>query len=242
MRIIIFIFILIAVAFFSYFRGNITISDLMNFIGVIFLGTIALFQEQFKRWWFAPKLRIDFRLESPYCSKTPLYLWMKPQDLPGEIRIDTEAYYFRVGVINFGKSQARLCEVFIAELQEYRENRWQEIEYFQQVNLKWDTGKSQDAYMHINPSPIRLLSDIGHIVKGNKNVPEHILNRFHLDYLYSIGGYQPQYLDANKKYRFKITVISENAKPVSRHFELFWTGVWKDTPEEMFKEITIQTV
>ena len=65
---------------------------------------------------------------------------------------------------------------------------------------------------------------------------------FYLDFWYGIGGFQPRYLSANKRYRFKIIVGSENAQYVNQRYELFWTGVWKDIPEEMFKEIVIKVI
>ncbi len=231
-------FIMIAYFFTS---GKLSTAEFLSVVGVIPLSVIALFQEQFKRRWFAPILKLDFKLEAPYCSKTPFYLRWK--DSSGvEHKVATEAYYFRFGVTNKGKSQARLCEVFIADLQEYKEKTWHGVEYFQQVNLKWDTGKSQDAYMHINPSQIRLLSDIGHIIKSHNDLPESVENTkiFHLDYLYSIGGYQPGFLKPNTKYKFKITVVSENAVAISKTFEFYWNGLWKDSQEEMFKEMRFE--
>ena len=222
----------------------ITPRDFVTFIGIIPLGIIALYQEQLKRWFLAPKLRIDFQLNAPYCSKTPFYITFFKKDREGNEVVDkhisTEAYYFRVGIINDGYTQAKFCEVVMSELQGYEDNQWKGVEYFQQVNLKWDRGKPQEdalQYANINPSPIRILSDIGHIHK--QGIKEEDTKKFHLDFLYGIGGYHPKELSPNKKYRLKIAVISENAEFVSRQFEFFWTGVWKDKPEEMFKEIII---
>jgi hypothetical protein len=65
-------------------------------------------------------------------------------------------------------------------------------------------------------------------------------NKFFLSQVYTIGGYQRRHLDTNKKYKFKIIVVAENATAISQDFELHWTGEWKDKPEEMFKEITIK--
>jgi hypothetical protein len=94
--------------------------------------------------------------------------------------------------------------------------------------------------MNLNPSPIRLLGVIGHIIK--KGLTEDAAQCFYLDYLYSIGGYQPQFLSPNTRYRFKIIIVAENATCESQTYELFWTGIWKDDKEEMFKEVTIRPV
>ncbi len=234
------IFLIISNIIFYCPAAIFTKSELISFIGVILLGTVALFQEQFKSWYRSPDLKIDFRLEAPHCLKTPYHIeW---NELSKRYTVSTEAYYFKVEVINLGESQARFCEVFISDLQEYKDNKWQKNEYFHQVKLKWDGEKSQETYAHINPSPIRFLCLIGHIIKESEGLAEEHTKRFYLDCLYFIGGYHPTYLSPNKKYRFKIAVVSENAKYVSETFELYWTGVWKDDSSDMFKEITIKSV
>jgi len=70
----------------------------------------------------------------------------------------------------------------------------------------------------------------------------HFNDRFYINLWYGIGGFHPRFLFPNKKYRFEIIVGSENAQYVTQKFEFFWSGVWKDEPEEMFKEIVIKTI
>ncbi len=203
----------------------------MVFLGVVPMALIAIFQEQLKRWFFAPNIVIDFRLKAPFCSKTPFYAFFDKKKV-----VDTEAYYFRVKVINKGKTSAKLCEVVMTELLVEAENGWREVDFFQQVNLKWDTGKTKDAHITLNPSPVVMLCDIGYISEQFES------NLFHMEYLYTIGGYQPTVLGRETKYRFTIGVISENARFVPKTFEFYWTGVWKDNSSEMFKEINIKPV
>ena len=105
--------------------------------------------------------------------------------------------------------------------------------------MKWNRGKAEDAFIDINPSPVRLLSDIGYIAKEPGFDNTQLNDRLYLILWYGIGGFQPRYLLPNKKYRFKIIVGSENAQYIAQKFEFFWSGNWKDQPEEMFKEISI---
>lgn len=238
-RLVILISILVILIILKLYLGKyITSGELISLVGVIFLGVAALFQEQFKKWWFSPELEIYFELSPPYCSKTPMYIWWEVPPRPKK-ELRTEAYYFRFGIRNLGKSQAKLCEAFITELKEYKEDKWRDIDYFQQVNLKWPAGRSNDAYLNINPSPIMMQCDIGHIVKEDR--PHVDTTGFRLNYLYQIGGYQPTQLKSNTKYRFKIMLTSENAPFASKCFELYWTGNWKDDQEDMFNEITIRS-
>ena len=211
-------------------QGKISISDLISLLAVIPLATIALFQEHFKKWFFAPRLNIDFKLEPPYCSKTPFYAFYEKETLA------TEAYYFRIKVTNRGRSSAKLCEAVMTELLVEEEGRFHQLKYFQQVNLKWDTGKTKDAYITLNPSPIGILCDIGYISR------DYQPTLFHLEYLYKIGGFQPDVLSPKAKYRFTIGIISENAEFISKKFEFYWNGDWRDSEEGMFKEISIKEI
>jgi len=218
-------------------RGFIS-ESIFTVLNILPLAIIALFQEEIKKRWFAPVLKIDFKSNDPFCTKTPYY-W---RNRSGDVMKATEAYYFRFGVTNIGDSQAKYCEAIIAELQEYTANKWQDVEYFQQVNLKWNRGKASDAFVDINPSPVRLLSDIGYIIKEPGSTGKQPNDKFYLNLWYGIGGYQPRCLSPKKKYKFEIIVGSENAQYTTQKFELFWSGIWKDNPEEMFKEIMIKTI
>lgn len=228
------------IALISYFliRRELTGEKIFTVLNILPLAIIALFQEEIKRRWFAPILKIDFKLDAPFCSKTPLF-WRNQN---GNVIKETVAFYFRFGVTNIGESQAKYCEAILVELQENIDNKWLDVDYFQQVNLKWNRGKAEDAFIDINPSPVRLLSDIGFIAKDPCLDNVHFNDRLYLNLWYGIGGFQPKYLFPKKRYRFRIIVGSENAPYVSQKFELFWSGNWKDKPEEMFKEITIKTI
>ncbi len=177
---------------------------------------------------------MNFELGAPYCGKTPFFI--RGTIGIGTQEINTEAYYFKVKVTNEGKSQARLCEALISELQMYKDKKWQLVDNFQEVNLKWAVAKQEDPYININPSMSRLI-DVGLIIR--ENLQDKPTDVFWIDYLYRIGGYQPEYLEPKKRYRFKIIVASENTKAIGT-FELIYTGIWKIDPSDMYKEITIQ--
>lgn len=234
-----FMYILLCVVALVYFitipslfnSGKISVADLISLLSVIPLVVIALFQEHFKNWFFAPKLKIQFELNPPYCSKTPFYTFAE-----NKVTLATEAYYFRIRVVNKGRSSAKLCEVVMAELLVEDEGEFRPVKYSQQVNLKWDTGKTKDAYITLNPSPVGMLCDICYISKAYEPT------LFHLEYLYKIGGYQPDSLGSQVRYRFTIGVISENANYITKQFEFYWSGIWKDTEEEMFREIQLKPI
>lgn len=236
MKLIYILLCLIAIIYFVtilalFNKGKISVADLISLLSVIPLVAIALFQEHFKRWFYAPKLEIQFKLEPPYCSKSPFYIFVE-----NKVTLSTEAYYFRIRVVNRGRSSAKLCEVVMTELLVEDGKGFRPVEYSQQVNLRWDTGKTKDAYITLNPSPVGMLCDIGYVSK------DYEPTLFHLEYLYKIGGYQPDYLGSRTRYRFTIGIVSENAEFITKRFEFYWSGVWKETNEEMFKEISIKGI
>jgi len=232
--------------------GKLEPGVLFTILNILPFAFVAIFQEEIKRRWFTPELVIEFELNEPFCSKTPFYIeWT--DNKRRDRRVSTEAYYFRIGVKNIGNTQARSCEVFLADQKEYIDGKWKRNKYFQQVRLRWDRGNPQEdviTYTNINPSPIRYLSDIGHIFKMQEEglqedeIPKfkEDCGKFHLEFLYGIGGYQPRQLEPNKKYKIKIIVVSENAKNAAQDFELLWNGEWRDDSKEMFKQISIKKV
>ena len=233
-RSLLLITILLAVVLYATFFSQPAIKDAVHYVLVIMLGAIALFQDEFKRQLAPAELTIDLKLDSHHCAKTPFFIQWQT-DGPTQ-QISTEAYYLKANVTNEGKSQARLCEVFISDLEEETEGIWKKVSYFQQVNLKWATGRSNDPYIHINPG-ISFMVDLGLIIQ--RNTPDKRTDVFWIDYLYRIGGYQPEYLEPNKTYRFCLLVSSENAKLVSVKYKFKYTGKWKHEEEDMHKEIAI---
>jgi len=43
-------------------------------------------------------------------------------------------------------------------------------------------------------------------------------------------------------HKIKVVIYSENAKKCEKMFQITWSGVWKDTEEEMFHELVIKAL
>jgi len=201
---------------------------------------VALWQEELKKWWFAPKLEIYFKLKYPLCSITPFYAGWEEKigplsDIKVKKEVATEAYYFRLKIINFGNSEAKRCEVVMTELLQEDEGKFYNVKHFQPVNIKWDV-KADGPYLDINPSPVGWYIRLGYISEKFES------GLFHLEYCYTIGGYQPTTLSKGVRYRFTVAAISANAKFIEKKFEFFWDGVWEATEKEMFKHIDFKEV
>lgn len=222
---------IIAIAYFIiipilFIIGKISLSEFISLVGVLPLAAIALFQEHFKRWFFAPKLEIELSHEEPYSIRTPM------TDSAG--KFVCYSYYFRFRVYNSGKSQARLCEAIIEEFSEYDKNRWIKSYTFQPVNLIWSNDKSKDEFLNINPGA-RWFCDIGSIDQQNNIFWFYVRFR---------PNSQPKILSeglrANQKCKIKIALYSENASKVTREFTIEWSGKWMNESKDMFKEIVIR--
>jgi|GEM_PF-3638171 len=219
---------------------EINVEKIFTIFSILPIVIVALFQEELKKRWFAPKLQIYFKLESPLCSKTPFKAKWEQKigmltDLTTTREVSTEAYYFRLKIINIGYSEAKRCEVVMTNLLWEIDGKFIKVPYFQPVNVRWDV-KTEGPYLDINPSPVGWYIRLGYISK------EFQPTLFHLEYCYTIGGYQPTTLLREKKYRFTLVAISANAKFIEKIFEFYWDGTWEATEEGMFKHIYFKEV
>ncbi len=211
--------------------GTIGPKDFVTFWGIIPLGIIAIYQEQFKRWLFAPKLVIEFTHQEPFSIRTEL------TEVATGIFV-AFCYYFRFGVYNQGKSQAKLCEAIIETLwEEHPGQGWVKSTTFQPVNLIWSNDKSKIEFLNINPKA-RWFCDIGSISQRGSVL------RFKFEVMFRPNS-QPKIirdgLFPEQKCKIKVALYSENAEKVEKCFLIKWSGVWKDNSVEMFKEIVIES-
>lgn len=232
-------------------RANESNTDWNLFFATIFLGLCALFVPYVSKWAernvYAPKLKVLFKLEPPYCYKTEL------REKKNQLHKTVPVYQFLLRIENEGKSQAKKCEVLL-------ENMWiydaagnpKKLENFRSLNLSIFPDFMGIVYLtDLNP---KRSSDyiIGHITPSDFQneieskekplidvIPDYNGNdlRFLFDmsvYLYS----QPNCLIPGK-YMLQFGIYSENAGYQKTLFDISWTGRWQDRIEDMFREIVI---
>jgi hypothetical protein len=222
------------------------ISDWVLVGTTLFLGIIALIvpalSEIIKKELFAPKLDILFEMTPPYCIKT---FWRSPV----EKTLNEPVHYYRIQVVNNGKSQARKCEVVLEEFWIYdASGKPHRVEKFTTVYLPIEGGTPT---LDINPNR-KVFCAIGHISspkyqKGDEkgkfiDIPGNIkkTNRFLFDLnLYPFG--QPNCIVAGK-YLIKVSIYSENAAHIQRYYSISWSGRWQENENEMLRELVIQKV
>jgi hypothetical protein len=222
------------------------ITDWVLICTALFLGACALFvpyfSELIKRYIFSPNLTITFDQSPPLCHKT--FLRSKPDS---KEQYNEPAYYFRFFIENTGKSTARQCEAVLKNIWIYDSaNNPLLFENFAPV-IVWWSGTSE-PYVNINPMR-NFMGNIGHISspKHQKerersrfiDIPDHDGNelRFMFD-LHQTYYSQPNCLVPGK-YILEFGIYSENAKYQEVYFNITWSGIWKNSESEMFKEIVI---
>ena len=198
---------------------------------------------------YAPKFEIEFSHEQPYSHKTI----RKEKSTIGHtaipISLTFPVYYCRFIVHNKGKSQAKLCEAILEELWiADSAGIFRKDENFSPVNLNWVGFKGQ-PYININPDR-RVFCDIGHISSPKYQQDfefsqyalisddEQQKLKFFFDLLIKYFAQRDSLVPGN--YKIKVVIYNENAQKSEKMFQISWSGTWKDTEEEMFRELVIR--
>jgi len=202
--------------------------------------------EVIKRFCFKPKLKMIFKLTPPFCHKTEIRSQPRAQH-----KVCEPVFYFRFKIINEGKSRAYNCEVILENLWIYDSSKLGKPKLypnFSPLNLAWSGNHSKDV-RNINPGR-EIFCDIGHIaskayqISSEKNkyidVPSHYEEalRFMLE-LPKFFFSQPNCLIPGK-YIIQIGLYSENTDNQKLFLDISWSGKWKDSEENMFREIVIK--
>jgi hypothetical protein len=199
--------------------------------------TAPYLSELFKRWMFAPKLVIHFEEKPPGCHKT---------SIRGH-GANEPVFYFRFQVSNEGKSDAKNCEAVVENvLVADAAGNFSPYPRYTPVNLVW--GSSYDQFVNINPGR-RFFCDHLFVpsaayqssnMAAYVNPPDRAV--FSLGAILSVRAAfysAPNRLPAGR-YQIHVAVYSENRKEARRSFTLSWSGAWRDSEEEMFRQLVIE--
>ena len=195
---------------------------------------LAVFHEQLRTMFLKPKLEVELKSNSPDCHKISC-----GTDEDGKKQF---GYYFRIRVMNKGKTPAKSVEVFLEEIQEKNEDDefvvWKK---FMPINLLW-THISK-PYFPIIPSKMYKHCEIGHIIdpQQRKDYPNHYhpeapegVCSICLELL--VKPNTGTHLMLPGVYRLKLIAAAENAKPVPATLELSFSGRWNVSETDMLKD------
>lgn len=200
-----------------------------------------------QRWkykFYAPDVDFEFKFEPPYCHLTE----MRTRDIAtGREIARFPVYYCRFAVVNKGKLQADDCEAVLEKVwKEDSAGNFIEWRNFSAVTLKWS---GPPVYLRTIQPKRKVFCDIGRI-----HHPQHEPESMYLGITGADRQKNKFFFEIREdffvqwnclvpgKYRIQISVYGKNVPPVSRKFEISWSGEWRDTEEEMFKELVISSI
>ena len=194
--------------------------SLLGALGAFFAVVVALITpyliEVWKYKFYSAKLVINFSNSPPYCHITKM---------GGNIPI----YYFRFKVSNNGKTQAERCEAVLEKIWEIDNlGKVREWERFSPIPLKW-SGPEKEQYFTIQPERT-VFVDIGRIYEYSQQFKsvyytKNNQNKFFFELPNGRPYAQPDCLLPGK-YKIQISIYSNNAKKITREFEIDWIGNW----------------
>jgi len=203
-------------------------------LGFVLAFAVFIGNEYLKQRLFTPKIEIDFLPEKPFVIVSSL-----GDDKEGKYY---PFYQFRLSIYNdSGFYKADKHVVMLTELWNFKNGRFEKEEKFEPIRLN-PLGYGPETIL----PKMKVFAPFGKIahvdfqkrfekglLSGNPDEPQF---RFEMKDM-------PRWIlshVAPGKHRFKITVYFENIPPVSKTFELSWSGQWSDDYEKMLKEIVIK--
>jgi hypothetical protein len=217
----------------------------------LFLAFIALFKDTVLMWIQKPKIYIEFELRPPDCFKSQIIHAHPEQIDQNKVelkRVEFYMFYYRLRIINNGKSPAKNVEVAIRDIKKKKGNSFERMDFVLDDNLDWASSKliagrkSVMYYEFISPGTFKHC-ELGHILDPSKRYLDpsedkkqiskdetifafNVMTRYHS--LYHI-------IDPGT-YRFKIIVAGENFVALEKIYELEITGKWFEDEDKMLNE------
>ena len=216
----------------------------------LFLACVALFKDTVLMWIQEPKIDIEFELRPPDCFKSQI-IHTHPEQIGQKVefkRLEFYMFYYRLRIINKGKSPAKYVEVAIRDIKKKKGNSFERMDFVLDDNLDLASSKliagrkSLMYYKFISPGTFKHC-ELGHILdpsKRNLDSSENnklfrqdktifafnVMTRYHSLYHIIEPG----------TYRFKILVAGENFDALEKIYELEITGEWSEKEDIMLDE------
>jgi hypothetical protein len=184
----------------------------LSAIGTLGLALLVVYKDILSR----PIIDIEFEQEEPFCRQGLSPTGSAPG--PGLPTPTTNGYWIRIRVINHGRTAANKCE---GRLVEIRLPNGQLFQPFDPVVLHW-VGRNDFNRININSHDFEYL-DVLYTLNGN---PDTIIN---CPESRPLGALPPRgirtVLPAGN-YRIRLSISSENARPITRDYLVDWNGTW----------------
>lgn len=221
-------------------------------ISMLLLALVALFKDSFLQFISKPNIDIEFELRPPDCFRSQIIHTEQKQIEKNVMRIDRIVFYmfyYRLRIINNGKSPAKNVEITIRDVRKKKGDSFDRIDFPLDDNLDWFSsslirGKpSIMYYTFIFPNTFKHC-ELGHIIDPSKrhlvsfeNKPK-LPNKDETIFSFNvITKYHSLYhLVEPGTYRVKVLVAGENFRSLEKEYELEVTGKWFENEERMLSD------
>ena len=210
-------------------------------IGTVAAVVIAFcfyFLDRWRTYRNRPILDIKINFSPPDCHHIPTTV----KDINGTVR-QFDAFWFRLTVINCGRSAAQNLEVLVHNMQKKIDNSWHQLSEFLLSNLIWTHIAQQ--YLPILLPGTEKNVDLGHIIdpKARKEVPTEHNQKISALETQTVFYFETTILPNNRynivgpgEYQFTITVGAANCPSNSKSFGLKISGEWYNNELEMLSK------
>src|SRR5687767_8761723 len=168
----------------------------------------AIFAEPLRKWFFAPRLRLEFvHNNDDFVTLT--------RETGGH-----RAHYIRFKVTNTSSGLAKSCRAYLVKIEKPHNEtgEWQSSDYSESLQLAW-SGRS-DASRH---GPLDLPKDVPHFVDVFS--VREISREFRPEFGVQLLRYQELYRRTGT-FRFTLAVSGDGVKPAWIQIWFKWSGIW----------------
>ncbi len=214
-----------------------TVAEWIVGLGTFALGFIAVFQDRLRAWAGSPKLTLYTKTEPPHCCPVR---WTNPEGV-----IIADGISVRLLVKNTGRSFAKNVEVYVDEVSTRTpDGSWISIETFPPMNLLWTDIPRGLYFPGISPGMGKHCS-LGHItnpqhrrmIPADEN-PTLGLSPGQTSFVFDLIAEpnQRSHVVGPGRYKIRLILAAENARPIRYDIELNVTGSWFDDLGTMLRQ------
>ncbi len=208
---------------------------------------VALFKERFISWWFAPKLTVNARQDSPDIDYIP-FRYPAPGIPTGfpPIYQEVGCYFLRLWIHNKGKSRAEKVQVFVSEILRERAGEFIPMKSFIPMNLRWGFGSETPTHaevfadgispgMGVHCNLAQVLDPSKRKVAGDDHLdakPEETVMRLTTE----MNPTNRCNILLPGTYRLKILIAGANCRPKAYMLQITLLGKWFEEREKMLQD------
>jgi hypothetical protein len=208
----------------------------LSAIGTLAAVIFAIYRDTFLQWLNRPKLDAIVNNAPPDCHKMSVMIQTNKGYL-GHV----DGYYFRIKIINHGKTKADNVEVYAHSLEkEQNDGNYSTISNFLPLNLNW-THFETPILPAISPGMDRhcnlgVIFPPGNRADLNMQDLPDAGNDTIFSLALSIYPTTLSHLIKKGKYRLHLKIAASNSAPVSKIIEIEMDGAWADIESEMLNK------